>query len=303
MSATPASTHAAPATDVVVVAYECRELLLACCRSVAALAGVRLLVVDNDSSDGSADAVEQAFPDATVLRAPHNEGFAAGVNRGLAASNAEQVLLLNPDARLAPGALDRMRAALRDDPRCAAVGPRLRDADGALELSVDRTMTPLGDLRTRLLDLLYAGGSGPLARILERRYSRARDVRSLSGACMLLRRTALREVGGLDARFFLYAEDVDLCRRLRAAAWRLRYEPGAEAVHVRGASARHDPLAVEAAWRDSQLAFYREHLPLWAPLLRAWVRWRYRWRSRFGSPARRARARAMLDRIDGGGPR
>lgn len=288
----PASTERK--VDTVVVSYECRDLLLECCGSVADQTSAGLVIVDNASTDGSADAVEATYPSARVIRAPTNEGFARGVNRGVGVGSAPFVLLLNPDARLRAGALERMSAELESDSTLGAVAPRIRDAEGALELTVDRTMTPWSDLATRLKEWGHAAGSGWMTPWLERRYARTREARSLSAACLMIRRAAFEQVGGMDERFFLYAEDVDLCHRLRGGGWHLRYLAEAEVDHVRGVSARADPAAVEIAWRRSQRAFYRKHHPTWAPLLRALVRLRYGWRARFGDGPARARSRRML---------
>ncbi len=281
--------------DVVVVSYNARAALLACCRSVRALPGARLIVVDNASTDGSADAVAALGADVTVLRRAHNEGFGAAANRGVAAGDAAEVLLLNSDATIDAAALEALRAALAHDPAAAAAGPRLRDANGRLELSIGRRLTPCNEAAFKLLE---AGRRRcpPLERWLERRYGRPRAVASLSAACLLVRRAAFTGVGGFDERFFLYAEDVDLCLRLRRAGWRLLYVPEAEVRHLRGVSARSRPGAVDLAYRRSQLAFYDKHRGAAARLtLRAWLAARYalRW-LRARGPGRRHAARVLL---------
>lgn len=282
--------------DVVVVGYRCRDLLLSCCAALAQAGDVRVIVVDNASGDGSGEAVRAAFPSVKVIENSHNEGFARAVNRGAACGDGDSVLLLNPDARIDRGSLERLARTLADDATIGAIGPRIHAPDGALELSVDRTMSLGNDVWIRLLELLYAGGHGPAAPLVRRTYARARDVRSLSAACLLARRAALQQVGGLDERFFLYAEDVDLCLRLRRAGWRLRYEPAAEATHVRGVSGRADPEAVERAWRASQSALYRKHRSaLSTALLRSWVLLHYRIAAYLGAGERRRRARRMLE--------
>lgn len=281
--------------NVVVVAYRCPELVLACCDSVLDAGEVDLTVVDNASGDGTAEAVKAAFPAVRLLENSANVGFARAVNQGVAAGSADTVLLLNPDARIGGAALERLRVTLGEDEARAAVGPRIRGREGGLELSAGRTMSLAGDVGIRVLEALYAGGRGPVAPLVERAYARPRDVRSLSAACLLLRRRALEAVGGLDERFFLYAEDVDLCLRLRAAGWRLRYEPRAEVTHVRGASGRTEPEAVERAWRASQLALYRKHRSrVGLALLRLWITARYRMTALVGRGERRRRARRML---------
>ncbi len=245
--------------DVVVVSYNQSDRLLACLAAAAAARpAVRLIVVDNASADGSAEAVAAAYPDADVIALPENIGFAAGVNRGAAIGEAPYILLLNNDARLGPEALERMRQAL-DNEKVAAVGPRLLGLDGEIELSLDRTLSPWNEARFRVLGALYGSGRGAVAARVRRRYASSRDVVSLSGACILLRREAFDQADGFDERFFLYAEDVDLCLRLRQAGWRLRYEADAVVEHDRGASRATAPAATALHYRRSQIAFYRKH--------------------------------------------
>lgn len=244
--------------DVVIVSYRRRSLLLDCCASVREHApGARIIVVDNASADGSVAAVLAAHPDATVIAMASNLGFATAANRGVAAGQSPWILLLNPDARLTPGALPALHAALAADPGAAAAGPRIRGNGGELELSVGRTMSLCNDAAFKFVGRFQ---SRALVRhALERRYRRSRDTNSLSGACLLARRDAWEQVGGMDEAFFLYAEDVDLCRRWRTAGWRLRYVAEAEIHHQRGAAASLDPGAAIAHYRDSQRRFYAKH--------------------------------------------
>lgn len=259
-------------TDVVLVSYERRDLLLRCCASVRMHAPqANLIVVDNASSDGSAAAVTRECPAARVISLPRNLGFATAANRGAAAGSAPWILLLNPDAELTPEALPALGRALEANGRCAAAGPRIRGEQGELELSVGRTLSPANDAMFKLLERWR--GKALLAACLERRYRRSRAVTSLSGACMLVRRSAWEQVGGMDEGFFLYAEDVDLCLRLRAAGWRLRYVAEAEIRHRRGAAASLDPTATLSHYRDSQRRFYAKHRSAWQQrLLARWQR-------------------------------
>ena len=246
--------------DVVTVSYNRRELLLASCASVVDTdTATRLIVVDNASNDGSAAAVRKAYPSATVLETDTNLGFAAAVNLGIRAGRSPYVLLLNSDATIQANSLSKLIEALNADPDAAAAGPRIVAPSGSLELSLNRTMSFSNELGFKILEILYADGRGPATSWVARQYGRDTNVRSLTAACLLLRREAVEEVGGLDERFFLYAEDVDLCLRLRSAGWRLLFVPKSEAQHVRGASGSANPTQTTLAYRQSQLAFYRKH--------------------------------------------
>jgi GT2 family glycosyltransferase len=260
VTAAETPTSASTATcDIVVVSYNQRERLLAGLASAqAADPNLRLIVVDNASGDGSAAAVREAFPRADLLALDDNVGFAAAVNRGAALGTAPHILLLNNDARLTPEALERLTRAL-DDADAVAAGPRLLGAGGAVELSLDRTLSPWNEARFKILEFFYRSGRGLAAGRVDRKMARSRQVRSLSGACILLERDAFEEVGGCDERFFLYAEDVDLCLRLRQKGGKLLYVADAVVEHDRGASSATDPAAAALHYRRSQLAFYRKH--------------------------------------------
>jgi len=184
------------------------------------------------------------------------------------------VLLLNSDTVVGPGAVDTLVAELRARPGLAAVGPRLVDAQGRVEVSFGPMMGPFNELRQKALVTLHARGVGPVTRLVESRTRRAQQPDWISGACLLVRRAAAVAAGLLDERYFLYAEDVDFCAALRAGGGAIGFTPAAEIVHLRGASRRRRPAASEQAYRRSQVAFYEKHHPGWVGLLRLYLRLR-----------------------------
>jgi N-acetylglucosaminyl-diphospho-decaprenol L-rhamnosyltransferase len=230
----------APEIAVVLVTHDTRSEVLGALASLEAEperpASVQLLVVDTGSSDGTAEAVREAAPEVGILRLV-NTGFARAANAGIRATSAEVVVLANADVRFSPGALGRLAKTLSEDPQLAAVGPRVVFPDGAVQASARRALT--------LATLIGHGLLGRLAprnRWTSRYHARdldptlGRDVEWLSGCAVALRRSAVVDVGGFDPGYFLYVEDVDLGERLRAAGWRLRYEPRAVVEHRVGAS-------------------------------------------------------------------
>jgi N-acetylglucosaminyl-diphospho-decaprenol L-rhamnosyltransferase len=238
--------------------------------------------------------VRGRIPSSDLLEMETNLGFGAAVNRGIAVGNAPFVLLLNNDARLRDNSLDLLVSAMQE-PRIAAAGPRLVGNSGQVELSMGRTMGPLNEAMFKFLGSLYREGRGPLGRLVERYYGKDRWTRSLSAACLLLRREALGQVGVFDERYFLYAEDVDLCRRLRHAGWRLRFVADAVVEHERSISWRKDPLHVALAYRRSQMAFYRKHHgTLAAQGLRFYLAVRYALGTLLARGERREVSRSML---------
>ena len=218
------------------------------------------VVVDNASNDGSSGSAAEFAPQARVLRNAVNVGFGRGVNQGVAATTAPLILIMNPDCRLEPGAMAALRAALDARPQCAIAGPRVLDPDGAEQGSARGDP----DMFTG-----FFGRTGPLRNLLPSSAASRRNVVSgselttvdwVSGACMLVRRTAFDDVGGFDARYFLYWEDADLCRRLRARGHEIRYVPAATAVHRVGHSSKTARAASIKAFHESAYLYYATHV-------------------------------------------
>ena len=229
------------------------------------------VVVDNDSSDGSGAGVEAFAPHARLVRNTQNVGFARGVNQGLSATSGALVLIMNPDCRLTTGAVAVLRRELEQSEQCAVVGPQILNPDGSAQGSARGDP----DMFTGLF-----GRSGALRRLLPGLPMSRRNVVGdasvpngqaslivdwLSGACMLARRDALRAVRGFDERYFLYWEDADLCRRLRAHGYHVRYVPGATAVHRVGHSSRSGRRWAIRAFHDSAYLYYSTHVASAAP--------------------------------------
>jgi GT2 family glycosyltransferase len=218
----------------VVVTYDALPWIEKCLDS---LAGVETVVVDNGSSDGTVAFVRGRFPDVHVLES-ENRGLGAGWNLGLRATTSTYALLLNADAWLVAGALGRLVEFADTRPSAAVVGPRLLNPDGTPQRSVRgyptlwRLATEYFFLRklapgSRALNAFYGGGFD---------HDEVREVEVVMGACMLLRRAAVEEVGDCDEDYFLFSEETDWCYRFREAGWEVVFFPGAECVHVRGAS-------------------------------------------------------------------
>lgn len=260
---------------IVIVSFNTRRDLGACLRSLHAAppdVSHEIVVVDNASSDGSVAAVTAAWPAVRVLEMGRNAGFAAATNAGVRASESELVLWLNSDTVVPPGSLDQLVRALERDPEVAVAGPRLVDARGAVELSFGRMISPWNEARQKLLGIGLARRAWPLTRWIEGRTRQSHHPDWVSGACLLVRRSAGEAAGWLDERFFLYAEDVDFCAAIRARGGRILFTPAAEVVHARGRSGAVDPAATRAARRRSQIAFYVKHHPRWAGMLRLYLR-------------------------------
>ena len=239
-----------------VVNYNAGPALCDCVVSLLAEGPAEVVVVDNDSSDGSAEGLGRSFPDVTVVAAGENLGYARAANLGIAATSAPVVAVLNPDTVLRPGVARVALARFDAEADLAALGPTLLNSDGTVYPSA-RTVPSVADaVGHGLLYFVWAGNP------FTRRYrqvdadsSRPRDVDWVSGAAVWLRRSALDGVGGWDERYFMYVEDVDLCWRLRRAGWRVAYEPGAAVEHLLGVSTARVPYRMIAEHHRSLYRF------------------------------------------------
>jgi GT2 family glycosyltransferase len=226
-----------PAVDIVVVSYNSSDTLRACVEPLAGVDDVSVIVVDNASPDRSLEAV--ADLPLRMIAAEHNRGFAAGCNIGFAAGNSPFVLFLNPDAYISEEALRRLADVLASEPDVGIVGPRTIAADGALVLSMRRYQRVGSVWATALFVhriVKRAAWANEIVKSAEA-YEHAAYPEWLSGGCMLVRRSVMDSLGGFDEGFFLYNEDMDLCARVRAAGYTVRYEPTALARHEGGRSA------------------------------------------------------------------
>jgi hypothetical protein len=268
-----------PDLSIVIVTFNARDDVARCLRSLTDAPPAtphEIVVVDNASVDGTPDLVRDLGSAVRLIALPSNRGFAAANNAGIRATTAPLILLLNSDTIVPPGAIDAMVARLASRADAAVLGPRLVDASGRAELSFGRMMSPVNELRPKLLVRWQARQVGPAVRWIERATREERAVDWVSGACLLVRRADAEAVGLLDERYFMYAEDVDFCAAIRRRGRTVLFAPVAEIVHLRGRSRAAAPAAVEAAYRRSQIAFYEKHHPAWTPWLKAYLRLRGR---------------------------
>ena len=254
--------------DLGIVSWNTRDELRRALASIRRHGGGRAaVVVDHASSDGSADMVEREFPEVRLIRA-ENRGFAAGANRLLSATAPEDLLLLNADIELTPWSADRLERALADHPRAAAVGPKLVYEGGESQHSAYRfpSLGLAAWLNSGLWRLRSARWQAEQLLETSPQPGRPARVDWVIGAAMALRRAAVEAVGGLEERYFMYAEDLEWCHRAARAGWEIRYEPSAVVVHLgnRSGAQAYGPRRT-AAWLESTYAFVRgAHGAAWA---------------------------------------
>lgn len=266
--------RATPTLSIIIVNWNTRDLLRACLRSLPLTdPASEIIVVDSASADGSADMVRAEFPAVTLIASPDNLGYSRGNNVGLARSQGDFVFILNPDTQVAPHALPHLLAALHADPQVGVVGPLLRYPDGSVQASRRRFPT----LLTLFLESTWAQGLAPRT-VLDHFYARdlpadqPAEVDWLVGAALLVRRTAYAAVGGLDETFFMYSEELDWCRRLKQAGWRVRHVPTAEVMHFEGRASAQVPAATHIRFNASKVRYTEKyHGRAWASVLRLWL--------------------------------
>jgi N-acetylglucosaminyl-diphospho-decaprenol L-rhamnosyltransferase len=260
---------------IVIVSYNTRDLLRTCLKSVYVSEGdftFEVCVVDNASSDGSAEMVADEFPQVRLIANTENVGYPSANNQGLkafgfgeapnpAAQRPGFALLLNPDTELPPDALARMLQFLVEHADAGAAGPKLVLPNGSLDLACRRSLpTPEVCIYrmvglSRLLPRSRRFGQYNLTYLDPNRVA---EVGSVMGAFMLVRAEAIEQVGLMDEQFFLYGEDLDWACRIKAAGWKVYYNPQVTVLHVKRAASRHSPRAQIEFYRAMDI-FYHKH--------------------------------------------
>jgi N-acetylglucosaminyl-diphospho-decaprenol L-rhamnosyltransferase len=268
--------------SVVIVNWNVRDLLRRCVESVRSAQrsiSVEIIVVDNASGDGSVEMLRAGFPETVLIANPENRGFPAANNQGIAAAQGRYVLLLNPDTEVLAGGLDTLVQYIDAHHDVGLVGPQLVYPNGQVQSSRRRYPT----LATLFFESTWLEPLAP--RSLLRRYymldqpdAAVLDVDWVTGAAMLARREVIQQVGGMDERFFMYSEELDWCRRIKAAGWRVIYHPGAQVIHHVGKSSEQAVPARHVNFQRSKIRYTRKyHGPRVAAALRLCLMGQYAW--------------------------
>lgn len=271
-----------PALSVIIVNWNTAEALAECLTAVIAdcrfsiaeskignrKSAIEIIVVDNASTDGSAERVRRDFPQVTLVANERNMGFAAANNQGLRLASGRYFLLLNPDAVPQPGALAVLLAFMDAHPEAGIVGPRLLYPDGSLQPSGHPTPTLLSEVQDVLAWYRLTGR--PRFWHSGRNYSQVEEVGIVSGACLLIRQETVQEIGLLDEGFFMYYEDADWCLRAWQHGWKVYSVPQAEVFHYLALSSgqQAEPRLVEAYFHSRMRYFHKHYSPLTLWVLR-----------------------------------
>lgn len=271
-----------PDISALIVSWNTRDYLVRCLRAIPGATGtltVEIIVVDNGSSDGTQAMLAEEFPHVRVIQSRENVGFGKASNIGVQASRGRTLLILGSDCELQPVSLPPMIVELDRDPSIGMVLCRILNPDGSLQPSVHESFpspwSQLGDLFF-LPSLRYAVYRRPalhrwLLRATLKAHLRTRDVAWGGGMCMLVRRDLFLSLGGFDERFFMYSEDMDLCKRIREAGCRVRYLAEPSAVHNWGKSTEQVPERMLCESYKSRILYFDKHFPGWGGAVARWI--------------------------------
>lgn len=250
--------------SVVIVSWNAREYLLQCLDSLSSAAcryPMEIIVVDNASSDGSADWVAAKHPDVRLIRNADNLGFSCANNIGVSVSSGSYLCFVNSDVKVLPECMNRLVDYCEENQDVGMCGPRLTGGDGKLQRSCRGFPTVWNMFcRAFALDTLFPGSRLFTGySLLHWPQDRLRDVDILSGCFWLVRREAMAGVGLLDENFFMYGEDMDWCKRFWKNKWRVVFVPEAEAIHYGGASSSNSPIRFYIEMQKADLQYWRKH--------------------------------------------
>lgn len=245
--------------SIVIISWNTKEFLLPCVRSVfenKQEISEEVIVVDNGSRDGSGSEVKKSFPLIHLVENEKNLGFARAVNQGLQKASGRYVLLLNPDTRVKPGAIERLMSFMDAYPKAGISGAQLLNANGSKQNSIANYPSLATELLNKNLLRWLSPRRFPGK---ERIYSEPIDVDSVIGACMMVRRDAWGQVGLLDEDYFLFLEETDWCYRMKRAGWKIYHVPDAEVYHFQGKSTEKEKKRARVEYFRSRYRFFKKN--------------------------------------------
>jgi GT2 family glycosyltransferase len=262
--------------SIVIVSYNTRALMLDCLKAVfESRADIRfeVIVVDNNSKDATVEAIRTRYPMVQIIVNHENRGFSKAVNQALAVSAGRCVLMLNSDTQVRRQALDQMVTCLDENPEIGAVGCKQWTGEGQLYQSC----FPFPSIQDHLIHASFFRTCAPawqeaLAAEQAIDCMKSQDVDWINGACLMVRTDLLQACGGLDEGYFMYFEDVDLCRALHQRGYRVRHLADADIVHLIGKSGERDRAKLNLVWEFSRIRYVERHFPpLNRFIMKTWI--------------------------------
>ena len=248
--------------SIIIVHYKTRELTLQCLRSIREFSPnvpYEILLIDNGSLDGIGTAVAERFPEVRLIETGRNDGFSQANNLGIVNAYGKYLLLLNSDTKVIESIFDRLVQFMDSRPEVGCMGPQHVGGNGRHQVSYGKFPDLFSEVLRKIVDYQIALNDPNIRGYLTDFCSTEQEVDWLSGSCLLLRREALHHAGLLDETFFMYFEDIDLCKRFRDHGWKVVYCPMAKILHYSGQSVKENILAGLVAYRQSQIYFARKH--------------------------------------------
>lgn len=248
--------------SIVIVHYRTRELTLQCLRSIMEFrprVPHEVVLIDNGSGDGIMNAVADEFPEIQFIEAGRNDGFSRANNLAIFNTHGRYVLLLNSDTKLIEPVFDRLVQYMDANPAVGCVGPQHVDGSGKHQVSYGKFPNLFTEFLRKIVDYQIALNDWDIRGYLKEFCSGEREVDWLSGSCLLVRREALYQTGLFDESYFMYFEDIDLCKRVRDRGWKVVFCPQGKLIHYSGQSVKQNILAGLVAYRQSQIYFARKH--------------------------------------------
>jgi GT2 family glycosyltransferase len=264
----------APKVSIVIVNWKTPELLAILLDSIAredsGHDAFELLIVDNNSGDGSVEMLKSRFPSVKLTENKDNVGFSRACNQVIPNAQGQYVLLLNPDCEVTKDAVSRMADYLDKNADCGAVGPKVLNTDGSLQLACRRSFPSVKASFFRLTYLSKLFPKSPYFSEYNLTHAdpdKELEVDALSGSCMMVRKDVIDRIGLLDEDIFMFGEDIDWCWRIKELGYRVVYIPESVVYHVHGASSRFRPVGATINLHRGMHVFYKKHLAkkYWAP--------------------------------------
>jgi len=245
--------------SIVIVNWNTKDLLPQCLKSFDQASDrlkMEVFVVDNGSVDRSVELVREKFPEVIVIQNPMNLGFAKANNQAMKRSKGKYILLLNPDTQVKEGAVENLTHFMDAHPEVGIAGAKLLNSDGSKQNSIAN----FPSLATELLNKSFLRWFFPKTFLgKERNISEPIEVDSIIGACMMVRREAMEQVGLLDEDYFLFLEETDWCYRMKKAGWKVYHVPQAEVYHFQGKSAEKDKKRAKVEYYRSRYQYFKKH--------------------------------------------
>ena len=250
--------------SIIIVTWNVHEDIYQCLNSIEQnkpSCSYEVIIVDNASTDGTIDIIQNKFPETMLIINNDNRGFAAANNVGIGKSNGQYILFLNPDTIIQSNALDILIAYLDENQDVGACGPKLLYNDGKLQPSTRK----FPDYYSALYQNTILKNTGlfrknyNIYRMRDFNFDQIKDVDILMGAAILTRRSIIENIGPMDESFFMYYEEADLCYRIVQAGWRIVFVPDAAIIHLGGKSSDQIPLKTRMMRLKSLLIFFRKH--------------------------------------------